>query len=92
MANLCRIIWTLVVTIALSAIQIPAMEDDNFIFTEPENDKFPSTSFVPLKLRMSDSIYDRLLVHLGDQLSEEGVDVSVNDLFPKGIGDRLAFS
>lgn len=83
MANLCQILWTVVLTVSIG--RIPAMEEDNFILTAPENDQFPSTNFVPLKLRMSDAVYDRLLGHLSDQLSAEDVDIPIKDFFPKGI-------
>lgn len=84
MANLSQVLWTVVVTITISVGRIPALEEDNFIFTVPEDERFPSTNFVPARLRIPDAVYDRLLAHLGDQLSAEDVDTSVNDLFPKG--------
>lgn len=85
MANLCQIIWTVVVTIAVSVGRIPALEDNNFRFTLPEDDKFRSASLIPAKIRMSDAVYDRLLVHLSDQLSAEGVDIPINDYFPREV-------
>ncbi|KAG4066716.1 hypothetical protein HA402_007352 [Bradysia odoriphaga] len=96
MGSLGKVIWTVVVTITVSVGRVPAMmEDDNFVFTATENDKFPQTNFVPTKLRMSDAVYDRLLVHLGDQLSAENVDIPLNDYFPKEVesdeGDELEF-
>ncbi|XP_037047707.1 uncharacterized protein LOC119082310 [Bradysia coprophila] len=94
MGGLGQVIWT-VVAITLSVGRVPAMEDDSFIFTATENDKFPTTNFVPTKLRISDAVYDRLMVHLGDQLSAEDVDIPLNDYFPKEVesdeGDELEF-
>lgn len=89
MANLCQILWTVVLTVTVSFGRIPAMEEDNFILTAPENDQIPSTNFVPLKLRMSDAVYDRLLGHLSDQLSAEDVDIPIKDFFPKGTGSYV---
>lgn len=63
-------------------------DDDNFIFTAPDEDRFPSLNFVPARLRLSDAVYDRLMVHLGDQLLAEDVETPIDDYFPKGIGQE----
>lgn len=91
MFNLCQTMWTVVVIITVAIGRIPAFEDNNF--KSVEEDSFPSTNFVPEKLKISDSIYDHLLVHLGDDLSAENDNITdFTDYFPKGMGLRVRFA
>lgn len=84
MASLGRVIWTIVLAITVVSGIALAMEDDNFRYDLNEEDKFPSTNFVPVKVKISNSIYDHLMTHIDDQLLAENVTVTLNDYFPEG--------
>lgn len=83
MVNLCQVVWTVIGTVIVAVGPIPALEDNNFRFVSPEKDQFPSTNFVPEKLKISSAVYEHLLVHLNEALTEENINSAVGDYFPK---------
>lgn len=87
MTNLCQVILTVALTITITngvLVIKPRKGAEENRFALPEKEKFPSTNFIPSNLKISEEVYDNLLNHLADQLSEENVNIKANGLFPKG--------
>lgn len=86
MYKLGQFILTIALTITITNGdgRNPVLEDNNFRFALPEEDKFPSTNIVPSNLKVAEEVYSNLLADLAEQLAVEDVHLKANGYFPKG--------